>query len=245
MCCFYYYFHLVSSSQFLCWWQQREKAEVLGGLEERKPSWWRSVERTGRSYLSCSVYQPLLFQLLMTWCQSLSLKAPTMNSNKGLFLPSVLISSSPSRFFFISLFLEEERWASQKSMHSHATAASKIISLSLLCRIYFNMQYWVQLVCFSGWTIESPCGMLMSCILLLNIPLALYDMCVQQSRGSLVMGLARLAENMMGVLICQQVVLLNDGRADSPVECSSGWVGCGITVWAPPLLPQGSFSEWA
>lgn len=72
--------------------------------------------------------------------------------------------------------------------------------------------------------------MLMSSILLLNIPLALYDLCVQQSRGSLVMGLARLAENMMGVLICQQVVLLNDGRADSPVECSSGWVGCGMTV---------------
>lgn len=72
--------------------------------------------------------------------------------------------------------------------------------------------------------------MLMSCILLLNIPLALYDLCVQQTRGSLAMGLARLAENMMGVLICQQVVLLNDGRADSPVECSSEWVGCGMTV---------------
>lgn len=47
------------------------------------------------------------------------------------------------------------------------------------------------------------------------------------------MGLARLAENTMGVLICRQVVLLNDGRVDSPVECSSGWVGCGLTVSAP------------
>lgn len=109
---------------------------------------------------------------------------------------------------------------------------------SVLCPfcagIYLNAQYWVRLVCFTGWTIKSPCGMLMSSVLLLNIPLALYDLCVQQSRGSLVMGLARLAENMMGVLICQQVVLLNDGRVDSPVECSSGWVGCGMTVWARP-----------
>lgn len=38
--------------------------------------------------------------------------------------------------------------------------------------------------------------------------------------------LAGLVENMMGVLVCQQVVLLNDGRADSLV----GWVGCGMTV---------------
>lgn len=121
-------------------------------------------------------------------------------------------------------------------MHSHAAAASKIVSLSLLCSIYFNTQYWVQLVCFTGWTIKSPCGMLMSSILLFSIPLALYDLCVQQSRGSLVMGLARLAENMMGVLICQQVVLPNDGRADSPVECFSGWVGCGTTIWAHPAF---------
>ena len=76
----------------------------------------------------------------------------------------------------------------------------------------------------------------MSSILLLNIPPTLYDLCVQQSRGSLVMGLARLAENMMGVLICQQVVLLNDGRVDSPVECSSGWVGCGLEP--SPSLPS-------
>lgn len=148
------------------------------------------------------------------------------------------------QFFFICPFLEEERWASQKSVHSHATAASKIISLSLLCCIYLRTQCWVQPVCFNGWTNKSPCGMLMSCILLLNIPLALYDLCVQQTRGSLAMGLARLAENMMGVLICQQVVLLNDGRADSPVECSSEWVGCGMTVWAHLLL-RCSFSEWA
>lgn len=91
--------------------------------------------------------------------------------------------------------------------------------------------------------------MLMSRILLLNIPLTFYDLCVQQSRGSLVMGLSRLTMNMMGVLIFQQVVLLNDGQADSPVECSSGWVGCGMTVWAPPhslfLLLQCSLSEWA
>lgn len=41
----------------------------------------------------------------------------------------------------------------------------------------------------------------MSSVLLPNIPPALYDLCVQQSRGSLVMGLTRLAENMMGVPI--------------------------------------------
>lgn len=56
------------------------------------------------------------------------------------------------------------------------------------------------------------------------------------------MGLARLVENMMGVLICQQLVWPNDGRADSPVECSSGWVGCGMTVWdhppSPPVAPS-------
>lgn len=51
----------------------------------------------------------------------------------------------------------------------------------------------------------------MSSTLLLNIPQGLYELCVQQSRGSLVMGLTRLAENMMGVLMCWQVVLLNDG----------------------------------
>ena len=107
----------------------------------------------------------------------------------------------------------------------------------------------MQLVCLICWTIQTPCGMLMSSVLKLNIPLTLYDLCVQQSRGSLVMGLARLAENMMGVLICQQVVLLNDGRAGSPVECSSGWVGCGLTVWATPYPPlpllECSFTEWA
>lgn len=69
------------------------------GLEERKPSWWRSVERSGRSYLSWSVYQLLLFQPLMTRCQRLLLKALTKYSNKGLFLPSVFISSSSSTLF--------------------------------------------------------------------------------------------------------------------------------------------------
>lgn len=58
--------------------------------------------------------------------------------------------------------------------------------------------------------------------------------CAQRSRGSLVMELASLTERMMGVLICQQVVSVNDGQAGSLVECSSGWVGCGMTVVAPP-----------
>lgn len=58
----------------------------------------------------------------------------------------------------------------------------------------------------------------------------------------MVMWISRPAENMMGVLICRQVVLLNDGRADSPVECSSGWVGCGMTVWGKPLPSFSSFS---
>lgn len=55
------------------------------------------------------------------------------------------------------------------------------------------------------------------------------------------MELASLAESMMGVLICQQVVLVNDGQAGSPVECSSGWVGCGMTVLVPP--PSASAPE--
>lgn len=64
----------------------------------------------------------------------------------------------------------------------------------------------------------------MSSVLLPNIPRALYDLHVQQSRGSLVMGLTRLAENMMGVPICQQVVLLNDGRAAQPCGMlPGGW----------------------
>ena len=67
-------------------------------------------------------------------------------------------------------------------------------------------------------------------VLLHNVTQTRYDVCVQQSSGSLVMDLARLLGNMMGVLICQQVVLLNDGRVDRPVECFSGWVGCGMTV---------------
>lgn len=66
---------------------------------------------------------------------------------------------------------------------------------------------------FSGWRVKIPCGTLMSSILALNIPKALYDLCVQQSRSSLVMGLTRLAESMMGFPICRQVVFLNDGRA--------------------------------
>lgn len=43
-----------------------------------------------------------------------------------------------------------------------------------------------------------------------------------------------------GGLICQQVVSLNDGRADSPVECSSEWVGCGMTVWGHPTFSRGA-----
>lgn len=64
---------------------------------------------------------------------------------------------------------------------------------------------------FAGLAIKSACGMLMRSVLLPNIPRDLYDPRVRQTRGSLVMGLTRLAENMMGVLICWQVVLLNDG----------------------------------
>lgn len=64
---------------------------------------------------------------------------------------------------------------------------------------------------FAGLAIKSACGMLMRSVLLPNIPRALYDPRVRQTRGSLVMGLTRLAENMMGVPICWQVVLLNDG----------------------------------
>lgn len=40
--------------------------------------------------------------------------------------------------FLFCLLLEEGRWASQKSVHSHATAASEISSLSLLCRHLFK-----------------------------------------------------------------------------------------------------------
>lgn len=54
------------------------------------------------------------------------------------------------------------------------------------------------------------------------------------------MGLTRLAENMMGVPICQQVVLLNDGRAaESCGMLPGGWdVGylCEPTPPAPPVL---------
>lgn len=72
--------------------------------------------------------------------------------------------------------------------------------------------------------------MLVSSILLINIPLTLYDtVCVYSSpEACLVMELPRLAKNMMGVLICRQVVSLNDGRADSFVECSSGWGGWDV-----------------
>lgn len=104
----------------------------------------------------------------------------------------------------------------------------------------------MQLVCFAAQTIKSPCGMLMSSILQLGIPLILYDLCAQQTAGSLAKGLARLAENMMGVLICQQVVPPNDGRTHGPVECSSEWVGCGTTVWAHPTVSSSAPpSEWA
>lgn len=98
----------------------------------------------------------------------------------------------------------------------------------------------MQLVCFAAQTIKSPCGMLMSSILQLGIPLLLYDLCARQNTGSLAKGLARLAENMMGVLICQQVVPPNDGRTHGPVECSSEWVGCGTTVWAHPTVSSSA-----
>lgn len=41
----------------------RRKDMDGGEGRERKPTWWRGVERTGRCYLSQSVYQLLLFQL--------------------------------------------------------------------------------------------------------------------------------------------------------------------------------------
>lgn len=41
----------------------------------------------------------------------------------------------------------------------------------------------------------------------------------------------------MGVLIFWQVVSLNDGRADSAVECNCGWVGCERKTPTPlPLV---------
>lgn len=90
--------------------------------------------------------------------------------------------------------------------------------------------------------------MLRSSVLLHSITLTWYEMCALQSSGSLVMRLTGLLESMMGVLICQQVVLLNDGWADRPVECFTGWVGCGMTVWVTPssyFSSTASFNEWA
>lgn len=145
-------------------------------------------------------------------------------------------------FFLSVLFLEDERWASQKAVHSHATAASKLISLSpFWCCIYLRVQSCVQLVCLTGWTIKSPCGMLMSSYFTAQHTAgSLWSVCTANQRLTEAMGLARLAENMTGVLICQQVVSLNDGRADSPVECSSEWVGCGMTVWGHPTFSHGA-----
>lgn len=104
-----------------------------GGVGREEAAWWRSVEFAGRLYLSCSVYQLLLFQLLMTWCQSLSLKALTKTKSCFFLLSwSFPLSPSPSRLlYFVSLFLGEGERASQNSAYSHATAASKIISLPL------------------------------------------------------------------------------------------------------------------
>lgn len=214
------------------------------GFGREEASWWRSVERSGRLYLSRTVYQLPLFQLLMTCVRVFPLKAPRGRNwgNKGLLHSSVLMSSFPSSFFLSVLFLEDERWASQKAVHSHATAASKLISLSpFWCCIYLRVQSCVQLVCLTGWTIKSPCGMLMSSYFTAQHTAgSLWSVCTANQRLTEAMGLARLAENMTGVLICQQVVSLNDGRADSPVECSSEWVGCGMTVWGHPTFSHGA-----
>ena len=212
-----------------CKWQQREKAVVFGVWTRGSPLDGEVLSVQGDIICLALFISCFCFSSWWLDARVFPSRPPWRTATKGCFF---LLSWSVPPLPFLPLFRRGEM--SQKSVHSHATAASKISSLSLLWRIYLNTQYWVRLVCFTGWTIKSPCGMLMSGVLLLNIPLALYDLCVQQSRGSLVMGLARLVENMMGVLICQQVVLLNDGRADSPVECSSGWVGCGMTVWARP-----------
>lgn len=73
----------------------KEKRRRCWGFGRKEASWWRGVERSGRSYLRCSVYRQPLFQLLMTWC----LESPAKKrSNKDVLLPSVLTSSSPSHF---------------------------------------------------------------------------------------------------------------------------------------------------
>lgn len=178
----------------------------------------------------------------MIWCPSLSLfvKALTKkkNNNRGLFL-SVFMSSIPS-------YKKKSQFWKRRSepVSSQCTVMQQLHQRLLLCANVLHL-FNVQLVCFPGWPIKSPSGMLMSSTLLLNIPQGLYELCVQQSRGSLVMGLTRLAENMMGVLMCWQVVLLNDGWADTVVECSPEWMRCGMTVWALHLLLQCSFSETA
>lgn len=235
----YLFIYLVSQC---CVKNNRKRGRRCWGSGREEVSWWRSVECSGRSYLSCSVYQLPLFQLLMTWCQSLSLKTPMKKrSNKGLFLPSVLISSSSSQFF-LSVFRRGEMRQSGVSAQSCNSRIKDHVFVHWCC-IFLKMRCWGPLVCFSGWGVKIPCGTLMSSILPLNIPQALYDLCVQQSRRSLVMGLTRLAENMMGVPICRQVVFLNDGRASSPVECSLEWVGCGMTVWAHPTFDAPSVCE--
>lgn len=107
-------------------------------LERQEASWWRCVECSGRCYLSCTVHQLPLFQLLMTWSQRLFPQGPRKEKiNKRLFLSSALIYVSPS-LSRGSICSRGEKNASQKSVHSHATAASKIISLCLLCCIYIK-----------------------------------------------------------------------------------------------------------
>ena len=88
-----FFFNLI----FCCVSDNKDRSWRCWGLEERKPSWWRSVERAGRSYLCCSVYQLLLFQLLITWCQSISVKAPDEEQQQRT-VSSVLISFSPFLF---------------------------------------------------------------------------------------------------------------------------------------------------
>lgn len=125
-------------------------------------------------------------------------------------------------------------------MYCLATAVSKSFSLPLLCCICLNTQGRCSQCTPPVGQSECPCGMLMSSFWLLHTPLSLYDLCVQQSRGSLVMGLARLAEDMMGVLMCQQVVLPNDGRAG----VGGMWDDCLRPPLSnvPPFL-HSSFSE--
>lgn len=138
---------------------------------------------------------------------SLSLSRPSQRkktTTKGyVFFPSSCLPFLP--------ITKSQFWKRRSEpVSSQCTVMQQLHQRLFLCANVLPL-FNVQLVCFPGWPIKSPSGMLMSSTLLLNIPQGLYELCVQQSRGSLVMGLTRLAENMMGVLMCWQVVLLNDG----------------------------------